>query len=92
MPTTAEAGLGEFQASTWFGLFAPKATPGPVLDKLADALDRALDDAAVRKRLAEIGNEVPERAARGRQALRALVKREIARWTPIIQAAGVKAE
>ena len=92
VPTTAEAGLGEFQASTWFGLFAPKATPGPLLDKLADALDRALDDAAVRKRLAEIGNEVPERAARGREALRALVKREIARWTPIIQAAGVKAE
>jgi len=92
VPTTAEAGLGEFQASTWFGLFAPKATPGPVLDKLADALDRALDDAAVRKRLAEIGNEVPDKAARGREALRALVKREIARWTPIIQAAGVKAE
>ena len=92
VPTTAEAGLGEFQASTWFGLFAPKSTPGPILDKLADALDRALDDAAVRKRLAEIGNEVPERAARGREARRALVKREIARWTPIIQAAGVKAE
>ena len=92
VPTTAEAGLAAYQASTWFGLFAPKATPGPLLDKLADALDRALDDAAVRKRLAEIGNEVPERAARGREALRALVKREIARWTPIIQAAGVKAE
>ena len=92
VPTTAEAGLGEFQASTWFGLFAPKATPGPLLDKLADALVRALDDGAVRKRLAEIGNEVPEPAARGREALRALVKHEIARWTPIIQAAGVKAE
>ena len=92
VPTTAEAGLAAYQASTWFGLFAPKATPGPLLDKLADALDRALDDAAVRKRLAEIGNEVPERAARGREALRALVKLEIARWTPIIQAAGVKAE
>ena len=92
VPTTAEAGLAAYQASTWFGLFAPKATPGPLLDKLADALDRALDDAAVRKRLAEIGNEVPERAARGREALRALVKREIARWTPIIQTAGVKAE
>ena len=92
VPTTAEAGLAAYQASTWFGLFAPKSTPGPILDKLADALDRALDDAAVRKRLAEIGNEVPERAARGREALRALVKREIARWTPIIQAAGVKAE
>jgi tripartite-type tricarboxylate transporter receptor subunit TctC len=92
VPTTAEAGLAEYQASTWFGFFAPKGTPSPILDKLADALDRALDDEGVRKRLAEIGNEVPDKAARGRQALGALVKREIARWTPIIQAAGVKAE
>jgi tripartite-type tricarboxylate transporter receptor subunit TctC len=92
VPTTAEAGLAEFQASTWFGFFAPKATPGPILDKLTDALDRALDDEGVRKRLAEVGNEIPDKAARGREALRALLKREIARWTPIIRAAGVKAE
>lgn len=92
VPTTTEAGLPDFQASTWFALFAPKATPAPILDKLTDALDKALDDDGVRKRLAEIGNEVPDRASRGREALRALVKREIARWTPIIQAAGAKAE
>ena len=92
VPTTAEAGLAEFQASTWFAFFAPKATPGPILDKLTDALDRALDDEGVRKRLAEVGNDIPDKAARGREALRALLKREIARWTPIIRAAGVKAE
>lgn len=92
VPTTAEAGLPEYQASTWFALFAPKATPAPILDKLTAALDRALDDEDVRKRLAELGNEVPDKASRGQQALRTLVKREIARWTPIIQAAGVKAE
>lgn len=92
VPTTAEAGLPQFQAGTWFGLFAPKGTPGPILDKLSAALDGALDDQGVRKRLAEIGNEVPDKAERGREALRALVKSEIARWTPIIQAAGVKAE
>jgi tripartite-type tricarboxylate transporter receptor subunit TctC len=92
VPTTAEAGLAEYRASTWFALFAPKGTPSPILDKLNDALDRALDDEGVRKRLAEIGNEVPGKAERGREALRALLKREIARWTPIIQAAGIKAE
>jgi tripartite-type tricarboxylate transporter receptor subunit TctC len=92
VPTTAEAGLPDFQASTWFALFAPKATPAAILDKLTDALDKALDDEAVRKRLADVGNEVPDKASRGRTALRALLTREIARWTPIIQAAGVKAE
>jgi tripartite-type tricarboxylate transporter receptor subunit TctC len=92
VPTTAEAGLPDFQASTWFALFAPKATPAAILDRLTDALDKALDDEAVRKRLADVGNEVPDKARRGRAALRALVTREIARWTPIIQAAGVKAE
>ncbi len=92
VPTTAEAGLPEYQASTWFALFAPKGTPAPILDKLTAALDRALDDEGVRKRLAELGNEVPDKASRGQLALRSLVKREIARWTPIIQAAGVKAE
>jgi tripartite-type tricarboxylate transporter receptor subunit TctC len=92
VPTTAETGLPDFQASTWFALFAPKATPAAILDRLTDALDKALDDEAVRKRLADVGNEVPDKARRGRAALRALVAREIARWTPIIQAAGVKAE
>jgi tripartite-type tricarboxylate transporter receptor subunit TctC len=92
VPTTAEAGLGEYQASTWFAFFAPKGTPKPIIDRLAQALDAALDDADVRKRMNEVGNEVPDKAARGPEALRALLTREIARWTPIIKAANVKAE
>src|SRR5262249_10795804 len=92
LPTTAEAGLPEYRASAWFALFAPKATPEPILEKLTAALDKALDDDGVRKRLLELGNDVPDRASRGPQALRALVQREIARWSPIIQAAGIKAE
>ena len=92
VPTTAEAGLPEFQASAWFGLFAPRATPQPILDRLTDALDRALDDDGVRKRMLAIGSDMPAKAVRGPQPLRALVRSEIARWTPIIQAAGVKVE
>ena len=53
---------------------------------------QALDDEGVQKRLREVGNNIPDKASRGQQALRALVKREIARWTPIIRAANVKAE
>jgi tripartite-type tricarboxylate transporter receptor subunit TctC len=83
-----EAGLQEFQAQAWNALFAPKDTPQPVLDKLTDALDKALDDEQTRKRLLELGSVLPGKPERGQQALAALVKREIERWTPIIKAAG----
>ena len=92
VPTSNEAGLPEFQATGWFALFAPKGTPKPILDRLTEVLDRALDDEGTRKRLIELGNDVPEKSRRGQQALRVLLKNEIVRWTAIIQAANVKAE
>jgi tripartite-type tricarboxylate transporter receptor subunit TctC len=90
--TTAEAGLPEFQATGWYALFAPKSTPKPMLDKLTDALDKALDDENVRSRLTELGCDIPDTARRGQQALGVLVRSEIARWTPIIKAANIKME
>ena len=92
VPTTTEGGLPAFQASAWNGLFAPKATPKPILDKLVDALDKALDDEGTRKRLSVLGGDLPDKSQRGPQPFLALVKSEIARWTPIIQAANVKVE
>jgi tripartite-type tricarboxylate transporter receptor subunit TctC len=92
VPTTTEAGLPEFQASAWNGLFAPKATPKLIIDKLVDALDKALDDDATRKRMLVLGCDIPDKAKRGPQPFLALVKSEIARWTPIIQAANVKVD
>jgi tripartite-type tricarboxylate transporter receptor subunit TctC len=88
VPTSKEAGLPEFQAQAWNALFAPKGTPQPILDKLTDALDKALDDEQTRKRLLELGSVLPDKAGRGQQALAALVKSEIDRWTPVIKAAG----
>jgi tripartite-type tricarboxylate transporter receptor subunit TctC len=90
LPTTVEAGLPEYQASAWFALFAPKATPHPILDRLTDALDKALDDQNVRKRLIDLGADIPSKDKRGQAALASLVKSEIARWSPIIKAANVK--
>jgi tripartite-type tricarboxylate transporter receptor subunit TctC len=92
VPTAKEAGMPEFDASAWNALFAPKGTPKPVLDKLTDALDKALDDEIVRKRLLDLGCDIPGKTQRGPQPLAALVKSEIARWTPIIKAASIKAE
>jgi tripartite-type tricarboxylate transporter receptor subunit TctC len=88
MPTAKEAGLPGFQAVAWNALFAPKGTPKPILDKLSATLNKALDDPAVRKRLLDLGSEIPEGKARSPEALAALVTSEIAKWTPIIQAAG----
>jgi tripartite-type tricarboxylate transporter receptor subunit TctC len=92
VPTTIEAGLPEFLALPWFGLFAPKGVPQPILDKLSEALDNALDDDNVRKRLLDIGGSIPAKAKRGPQQLATLVKSEIARWTPMIKATNVKGE
>jgi tripartite-type tricarboxylate transporter receptor subunit TctC len=88
VPTTKEAGMPEFQVSAWNALFAPKGTPPAIVNKLADALDKALDDEGTRKRLLELGSDIPDKPRRGQAALAALVKSEIARWTPVIQAAG----
>jgi len=91
VPTSEEAGLPQFQASAWNALFAPRETPKPILDKLSDALDKALDDENTQKRLLDLGSEIPDKARRGQQPLAMLVKDEIARWTLIIKAA-VKSE
>jgi tripartite-type tricarboxylate transporter receptor subunit TctC len=92
VPTSMEAGLPTFQATAWNALFAPKATPKPTLDKLTDALNKALDDPTTRKRLLELGSDIPDKASRGPQPLAALVKSEIAKWTPIINSANIKVE
>ena len=88
MPTTKEAGLPAFQASAWNGLFAPKGTPKPVIDKLAAALDKALDDEATRKRLLDLGSDIPGKDRRGPDAFAKLVTSEIDRWGPVIKASG----
>ena len=88
VPTTTEAGLPQLQASGWNAMFAPKGTPKAVVDKLADAANKALDDPKTRKRLEDIGAIVPAPANRGPQALRNFVAAEIAKWTPVIKAAG----
>ena len=85
VPTTKEAGLPEFQTSAWNALFAPKGTSKAVTDKLTAALDKALDDPAVRKRLLDLGSDIPGKDRRGQAPLAELVKNEVARWTPILK-------
>ncbi len=89
VPTSKEAGLPAYQASAWNALFAPKGTPKPVVDKLADALDKALDDPGVRKRLLDLGSDIPGKDRRGPQALSTLVKSEIEKWSPILKGSAI---
>jgi len=85
VPTSEEAGLPQFRGSAWNALFAPKGTPKPIVEQLNSALSKALDDDRTRKELVALGSVLPEGDARSPRALADLVKREIARWSGILQ-------
>jgi tripartite-type tricarboxylate transporter receptor subunit TctC len=86
VPTAREGGVN-YQMSIWAGIFAPKGTPKDIIQKLAAALDKALDDPAVVKRLADLGGSAPVKAERTPAKFESFVKAEIARWSPILRAA-----
>ena len=90
VPTTKEAGV-DFIFSAWNAMVAPKGTPPEIIAKLSDALNKALDDPAVKKRYVELGSTAPQGADRGPAALQKLVESEVARITPVIKASGVTA-
>jgi tripartite-type tricarboxylate transporter receptor subunit TctC len=87
LPTTAEAGLPNYQASAWNAIFAPKGTPAPILAKLNAAAAKALDDENVRKRLLDLGSDIPKAEARTQAALAARVKSEIEKWSAVLKPA-----
>src|ERR1700712_896319 len=87
IPTTTEAGLPAFQAQAWNGIFAPKGTPAPIIAKLNAAVGKALDDPEVQKRLLDLGSVIPKGPERTPESLAALVKSEIAKWTPVLKPA-----
>ena len=90
VPTTKEGGLPEFQVSAWNAIFAPKGTPRDVVARLNDALVKALDDPNTRKRLLELGGDVPDRQGRTPEALAKLVQSEVARWATVFKQMGAK--
>jgi tripartite-type tricarboxylate transporter receptor subunit TctC len=90
IPTTAEAGLPVFQSSLWYGLWVPKGTPKDIVARLNATMLDVFNDAAVKKRFAELGLDPPAREQRTPEALRAYQKAEAAKWWPIIKAANIK--
>ena len=92
VPTTVEAGISNLDSAPWWALFAPRGTPRPIIERLNDALDKALDDDNTRRRLLELGADIPDKEVRGPQALARMVKSDIDRWAPIINGASVRAQ
>ena len=85
VPTAKEAGVN-YEMSIWAGLFAPKGVPPEVVAKLADALDKALDEPVVRETIAKLGGSIPVKEERSPAAFDRFVRSEIARWAPILAA------
>jgi putative tricarboxylic transport membrane protein len=92
LPTTGEQGLPRVEASVWNAFFLPKGTPDPIVRKLNKAMSDTLEDAAIRKRLQELGLEIvpPERRTPG--YLTKFVPEEIERWAKPVREAGISAD
>jgi tripartite-type tricarboxylate transporter receptor subunit TctC len=90
VPTSYEQGLPEFDCAPFYGVFAPLGTPKPVVEKLADALNKGLGEEAVQKRLLDLGADLIEPDRRGPKVLADLVRSETARLMPILKAAAEK--
>src|SRR6202171_6149392 len=92
IPSADEAGVPGLYLPGWFGFFAPKGTPKDVIAKLNAAMVEALADPAVRARFSDLGLDVASREQQTPEGLAAFHKAEIAKWWPMIRAAGIKAE
>ena len=89
LPTTAEAGLPDFQVGVWHGLYAPAGTPEEVVAKLTAALQAALQDPNVVARFAELGTTPVAAEQATPEAHASYLPRRSTLWKPIIEAAGV---
>jgi tripartite-type tricarboxylate transporter receptor subunit TctC len=92
VPTAEEAGLPGFQVSVWHGIYAPKGTPPEITQRLSKSLQLALKDPNVVARFAELGTTPSPEADATPAALKARLESEIARWKPVIDAAGQYAD
>jgi tripartite-type tricarboxylate transporter receptor subunit TctC len=92
VPTLDEQGLKGADVGIWHGVYAPKGTPKPVLDKLVKSLQEAMKDPAVAAKFTELGAVSYPADKQTPAALEAHLKSEIAKWAPIIKKAGVYAD
>jgi tripartite-type tricarboxylate transporter receptor subunit TctC len=89
LPTTAEAGLADFEVANWHAVFAPASTPAPVVRRLEELVRQAMQVDAIRARLTETGLDLVGSTA---AELEAFWDREFALWVPVVRASGARAD
>lgn len=92
VPTLAEQGLTGFEVKVWHGMYAPKGTPAPVIDKINVALRAAMQDPMVKQRLADLSSDVPSADKITPAGLKTHLEAEISKWAPVIKKAGIYAD
>lgn len=92
IPTLNEQGLKGFEVKVWHGMYAPRGTPAPVLEKLNAALKSAMQDPMVRQRLAELSSDIPPMDKISAAGLKTHLEAEIGKWGPVIKKAGIYAD
>ncbi|MEY3104326.1 MAG: hypothetical protein RJA72_358 [Pseudomonadota bacterium] len=91
-PSLHEQGLKDFEVVVWHGVYAPKGTPKPVIDTLTAALQTALKDPEVMKRMKDLGAEITPVSKQTPDGLRTHLGAEIEKWGKVIRAAGQYAD
>ena len=92
IPTTAEAGFPGIEVAIWHGLWAPKGTPPEIIARLNAAAVAALKDPEIRRKLEDLGQDIPTPEQMQPAAFDAYQRAEFAKWKPIIEKANVKVE
>ena len=92
VPTLDEQGIKGFEVKVWHGIYAPKGTPKDALEKINKALRDAMNDPAVRQRMADLSSDIPPPDKMTPEGLRTHLEAEIAKWGPVIRKAGVYAD
>jgi tripartite-type tricarboxylate transporter receptor subunit TctC len=92
VPTLEEAGLKGFEVKVWHGVYAPKGTPAPMIERFGAALRAALKDPTVVQRMTELGADIVPEAKQTPEGLRSWLKPEIDKWGALIRAAGTYAD
>ena len=92
VPTLNEQGLTGFEVKVWHGMYAPKGTPAPVIEKINAALRAAMQDPTVKQRLADLSSDVPNADKITPAGLKTHLEAEISKWAPVIKKAGIYAD
>ena len=95
VPTTAEAGFPDVQATAWFGIQAPRATPRAIIDRLGTEIDAAVKEPETRAKIADLGGMAPGLTPDGGttpEAFETYIKAEIVKWTEVVRKSGATAE